>query len=79
MARLAIAAIRFYQRHLTRFTSSCRYEPSCSEYAALSFGRFGFFWGGMLTVGRLARCNPWGGYGADPVPPRRDGRADLVS
>lgn len=76
MTRLAVATIRFYQRHLSRFTPDCRYEPSCSEYGAIAMGRFGLFWGSVLTIGRLARCNPWGGWGDDPVPPRRDGRPD---
>lgn len=76
MRRFAVRAIRFYQRYLTRYTPNCRYYPSCSEYGAISIGRFGLFWGGLLVAHRLMRCNPWGGHGLDPVPPRRDGEGD---
>lgn len=78
MTRLAVGLIRFYQRHLSRFTGDCRYQPSCSQYAVDSYRRFGFRWGSVLAIGRLMRCTPWGGSGADPVPARRDGRADLA-
>lgn len=80
MTRLAISAILFYQRHLSAHTgATCRYEPSCSAYALTSYRRFGFLWGSFLTTYRLARCTPWGGHGADPVPARRDGRPDVVA
>ncbi len=47
----------------------CRYEPSCSEYALEAVRRHGALAGSWLAVKRLARCHPWGGCGADPVPP----------
>lgn len=46
----------------------CRFEPSCSEYAAQAIGRHGVFRGGWLAARRLLRCHPWGGCGHDPVP-----------
>ena len=48
--------------------SSCRYEPSCSEYALESFERFSFFKAFYLTAKRLLSCHPWGKVGVDPVP-----------
>jgi uncharacterized protein len=52
---------------------SCRYLPSCSEYAAEAIARHGALKGSVLAVRRLSRCHPWGGSGYDPVPaePRR--------
>ena len=49
---------------------SCRYLPSCSEYAAEAVATHGALLGSWLTLRRLARCQPWGGSGFDPVPPR---------
>lgn len=56
--------------------SSCRYTPSCSNYATIAYARYGIVWGSLLTAWRLARCAPWGGHGWDPVPDRKDGRPD---
>ena len=47
---------------------SCRYYPSCSEYALQALDRHGPIAGVWLTIGRLARCHPFGGSGHDPVP-----------
>ena len=47
---------------------SCRYTPSCSQYAIEELERHGAIRGGWLAVKRLMRCQPWGGHGHDPVP-----------
>lgn len=47
---------------------SCRYSPSCSEYAQTSVMRFGIVKGGWIAIKRIARCHPWGHSGYDPVP-----------
>ncbi len=47
---------------------NCRFEPSCSEYAAEALRRYGGFKGGWLMLKRIGRCHPWGGSGYDPVP-----------
>lgn len=51
------------------FPATCRFEPSCSEYALQAIRRFGLIGGGWLAAKRLGRCNPWGPWGHDPVPP----------
>lgn len=49
---------------------SCRYLPSCSDYAAEAIQTHGAPYGVWLTLRRLLRCHPWGGSGWDPVPGR---------
>lgn len=48
---------------------SCRFQPTCSEYAVDAIEAHGAIKGGFLAVRRIARCHPWGGEGHDPVPP----------
>jgi putative membrane protein insertion efficiency factor len=50
------------------FGAQCRYEPSCSVYAIEAVRLHGALAGGWMAVKRLARCQPWGGCGCDPVP-----------
>ncbi|MBS0579316.1 MAG: membrane protein insertion efficiency factor YidD [Proteobacteria bacterium] len=70
MRHLAAALIRLYQWTLSPLLGpTCRFYPSCSNYALQSFLRFGVLRGGWLTVKRLARCHPWHPGGLDPVPP----------
>jgi putative membrane protein insertion efficiency factor len=47
---------------------SCRYSPSCSQYAIEALRKHGAIKGGWLATKRLLRCQPWGGHGYDPVP-----------
>jgi uncharacterized protein len=70
LALLLRGAIRSYQLTLAYFfVGACRYEPSCSAYAAEAVARHGALKGGLLAAHRLCRCGPWGGCGYDPVPP----------
>ena len=63
------AMIRCYQLLISPLLPpSCRYLPSCSDYAVEAIARHGAFVGLGLTLRRLARCHPWGGSGYDPVP-----------
>ncbi|GGO89838.1 membrane protein insertion efficiency factor YidD [Wenjunlia tyrosinilytica] len=69
LARRMHTAVRYYQVRISpRYGARCRYKPTCSAYAATALRRHGALRGGLLTLRRLARCNPRGGRGADPVP-----------
>jgi uncharacterized protein len=64
--------IRSYQLLVSpMLRPSCRYLPTCSDYAAEAIERHGALAGTWLALRRLARCHPWGGSGYDPVPERR--------
>lgn len=66
--RLVIGVIRLYQLARSARPSPCRYWPTCSAYAVEAVERHGVGRGGWLALRRIARCNPWGGSGVDPVP-----------
>lgn len=50
----------------------CRFNPSCSEYALQSIQTHGALRGSWLAFKRILRCNPWGSFGFDPVPPKHE-------
>ena len=78
VSRLAVApfvlAIRLYQRFISPLTPpSCRYYPSCSQYAVVALQRHGLLRGTWLAARRIGRCHPWARGGVDHVPPARGG------
>ena len=68
MLRLALRGYRYFISPLLGAT--CRFHPSCSQYAEEALGTYGLLRGGWLSMRRLCRCGPWHPGGYDPVPER---------
>lgn len=69
---LAVWPVRVYRRYISPWTpATCRFAPTCSEYAIEAVRSHGVVRGGWLTTRRLLRCHPFCEGGHDPVPPRR--------
>ena len=69
MKGLVLACIVVYQRAISPCVpSACRYIPTCSHYSHQAIQGHGILKGSWLTLKRLARCQPLGGKGYDPVP-----------
>jgi len=67
--RVLLALIGAYQYLLSPWVGgSCRYWPTCSEYAHEAVELHGALKGGWMMAARLARCHPYGRGGVDPVP-----------
>ena len=68
--RAALFALRCYKAYLSvLFAGTCRFEPTCSQYAYQAIERFGVLRGVWLGSKRLARCHPFSGrFGFDPIP-----------
>ena len=68
--RILLAPIRFYRRFLSGLkpAPTCRFLPTCSEYAIEALERHGPFKGLWLAIRRVGRCHPWHPGGYDPVP-----------
>ncbi|MAS30014.1 MAG: membrane protein insertion efficiency factor YidD [Flavobacteriaceae bacterium] len=61
--------IRIYQSLISPLLGpSCRFTPTCSQYAKEALKKHGLFKGLYLTLNRLSSCHPWGKSGHDPVP-----------
>ena len=70
-ARALVALIALYRRFVSPLLPrSCRYEPTCSVYAAEAISTHGIVRGTALAVRRIARCHPFHPGGIDPVPAR---------
>jgi putative membrane protein insertion efficiency factor len=68
MKGAVLEILKFYKTFLSPFLpSSCRFTPSCSEYAAQSVEKYGAVYGTWLSVKRILRCQPFCRGGFDPV------------
>ena len=70
MKRLLICIIKFYQKYISCLKGgpTCKYTPTCSNYAIQAIEKFGFFKGSMFAIWRILWCNPFSKGGNDPVP-----------
>ena len=69
LSYLLLLPVYFYRGYISPMTPpSCRFVPTCSEYAIEAIKKHGPFKGLYLAVRRILRCHPWGGSGYDPVP-----------
>ncbi len=71
IAKLLLFLVRGYQRWASPLLgANCRFQPTCSAYAAEAIDVHGSMRGSWLALRRLLRCHPFGGAGFDPVPPK---------
>ena len=71
--RRVIGAIQFYRHMISPLRlPTCRFMPTCSQYAVDALGEYGLIKGGWLALVRLAKCGPWHPGGWDPIPERPD-------
>jgi len=73
--RVVCALLSAYKYALSPFlhavsgaTGACRFQPTCSEYAAIAVSEYGIGRGGWMALRRMLRCHPFGRGGFDPVP-----------
>lgn len=67
--KFMLLPIRFYKREISpMLPPSCRFTPTCSEYAMQAIEKYGAAKGGWLAMRRILRCNPFHKGGYDPVP-----------
>lgn len=70
LARGAIGLVKLYRRYISPLSGpTCRYYPTCSQYAIDAITAYGFFKGGAKAFWRVMRCNPWSKGGYDPAVP----------
>ncbi|MCL2634336.1 MAG: membrane protein insertion efficiency factor YidD [Oscillospiraceae bacterium] len=79
MKYLFIGLIQLYRMTLSKILPpSCRFTPSCSQYAITALKRFGVIKGGCLASWRILRCNPFSQGGYDPVPEKKPHGVDYT-
>jgi uncharacterized protein len=80
LARSVIYFIELYRTMISPLRPpSCRFTPTCSQYAVDALREFGFVRGSWLSLVRLAKCGPWHRGGWDPIPERRDAAFDAAT
>ncbi len=68
MNKFFIKLIRLYQKATTGRAPTCKYKPTCSNYAVDAYKNYNFFYATILTIWRILRCNPFSKGGYDPIP-----------
>ena len=75
MKKLFIKLIRLYQRYISPLTPpTCRFHPTCSNYAIEAISEYGVLKGTWLAIKRILKCHPFHPGGFDPVPPKKDNK-----
>jgi putative membrane protein insertion efficiency factor len=78
VARALIYLIELYRHMVSPLRpASCRFIPTCSQYAVDALAEYGVLRGSWLMVARLAKCGPWHQGGWDPIPARCECPADV--
>ena len=73
MNRILINLIGFYKKYISPLKpASCRFYPTCSDYAIEAIQKYGYFKGTILSLKRLLKCHPYHPGGYDPVPEKGD-------
>lgn len=68
MKRMLIRIIKFYRKNISPMTPPrCKYIPTCSQYAIEAIEQYGALKGGVMSLWRILRCNPFSKGGFDPV------------
>ncbi|MBM3708972.1 MAG: membrane protein insertion efficiency factor YidD [Actinobacteria bacterium] len=68
LKRIALAILRGYKKYVSPFLpKSCRFYPTCSEYATEAIDKYGILKGSIKSMYRILRCNPFSKGGFDPV------------
>jgi putative membrane protein insertion efficiency factor len=79
VARGVIFLIQLYRHTISPMRlPTCRFTPTCSQYAVEALDEYGLIKGGWLGIVRLLKCGPWHGGGWDPIPERRDAHEGCV-
>ncbi|MBE5930524.1 MAG: membrane protein insertion efficiency factor YidD [Lachnospiraceae bacterium] len=70
MKRILIALVRFYRKNISPYKggTTCRFVPTCSQYALEALEKYGALKGSLLAIRRILRCHPMSKGGYDPVP-----------
>lgn len=80
MKYLLIGPVLLYRHTIGRILApSCKYHPSCSQYALDALRSYGLVRGAILTIWRVLRCNPWSHGGVDRVEDQRVFRGRLAA
>ena len=77
--RAVVYAIELYRHTISPLRlPTCRFTPTCSQYAVAALTEFGLIRGGWLATVRLLKCGPWHNGGWDPIPDRSTDRRDVT-
>ena len=70
LKKIFIGLIKFYRKYISgmKSTPTCKFIPTCSEYSIEAIEKYGALKGGLLSIWRILRCNPFSKGGYDPVP-----------